>query len=350
MTPLNPIAPGEVSGPYAATLVRAARQAGIPLAALAQAVDRPPERLMSLPERLPTRDYLALMAAGARVDSCFGLRVGQAVEPGSFPVLGYTLMSCRNTAEVMEQVLRFEGLNHDLGQSSLHVENDWCQYEWRPNPCYLPDPAHPLYRHVVDSVMAGLHTFVPWLLARRVPLHRVELACAQPPEAGAHKALFGVPVVFGADTNRLVCSAEILSWPVRSTDPALFETLQAQARRLLEAQREQHDQDVVARLREALLAGLQAGDVRAESIARRMNLSVRSLQRRLGERGTRYQAVLDALRRELAETHLSRSRHSISDIAWLLGYREQSSFNHAFREWTGLTPTQFRRGETHCGD
>ena len=72
-------------------------------------------------------------------------------------------------------------------------------------------------------------------------------------------------------------------------------------------------------------------------------MSVRTLSRALAAAGTSYRQVLDGLRRELALRHLARNTISISEIAFLLGFVELSSFDRAFKRWTGVTPADFRK-------
>jgi AraC-like DNA-binding protein len=78
-------------------------------------------------------------------------------------------------------------------------------------------------------------------------------------------------------------------------------------------------------------------------------MSTRSLERRLNEEGTNYTAVLGELRRELAMQYLDDETLSIGQIAWLLGYSEVSSFNHAFMRWTSRSPMIVRAGLKKSG-
>jgi AraC-like DNA-binding protein len=78
-------------------------------------------------------------------------------------------------------------------------------------------------------------------------------------------------------------------------------------------------------------------------VARRLGTSARTLQRRLREEGTSFAAELDAVRRERAEAFLRAPDVSIAEVSWLLGFAEQSAFTRAFRRWTGVAPTEWRR-------
>ena len=72
-------------------------------------------------------------------------------------------------------------------------------------------------------------------------------------------------------------------------------------------------------------------------------MSVRTLQRKLKESGQGYQALLDEVRKHLSELYLAEGKLSMSEVAFLIGYQEQSSFNHAFKGWNGMSPTIYKR-------
>ena len=74
-------------------------------------------------------------------------------------------------------------------------------------------------------------------------------------------------------------------------------------------------------------------------------MSSRTLSRKLAEEGTSFAEILDQLRAALAKRYLHDETLPVSEIAWLLGYREVSSLTHAFQRWTGTTPRRFRSGQ-----
>jgi len=71
-------------------------------------------------------------------------------------------------------------------------------------------------------------------------------------------------------------------------------------------------------------------------------MSPRTLSRKLHDQHASYAEILDRFRAALARRYLAERELPVSEIAWLLGYQELSSFTHAFKRWTGLTPRQFR--------
>ena len=77
-------------------------------------------------------------------------------------------------------------------------------------------------------------------------------------------------------------------------------------------------------------------------IARRLGMSERTLHRRLAEDGETFASITHRARREAAETLLADDRHTIAEVAFLTGFSDQSSFQRAFKGWTGETPRTFR--------
>ena len=71
--------------------------------------------------------------------------------------------------------------------------------------------------------------------------------------------------------------------------------------------------------------------------------SERSLQRHLAEEGSSYQQLLNDTRRQLAERYLQDGQLPATEIALLLGYSEPSVFFRAFRQWSGMTPGEYRQ-------
>jgi AraC-like DNA-binding protein len=102
------------------------------------------------------------------------------------------------------------------------------------------------------------------------------------------------------------------------------------------------DRLMVLKLRDVLRAHcteLHAG----ESVARALNVSLRTLHRRLLEEGTSLQKVKNAVRRDLAIERLVRTSRSIKQIARDVGFHNEKSFMRAFKQWTGESPVEYRR-------
>lgn len=331
-------AAGVVAGPYLQPLLKAAAARGVDTGALAVAAGLPAGTLATLPETLPVEAYVRLLDAGARLadDPHFGLHVGECVELGAYNVYGLILLSCRDFGQALQQTLRFEGLAHDLGRSALRLDGGMAEYRW---DCAVPGAG----RHLAESVFAGIQVTGGWLAGRPLPQAEIAFTHAMPEDCTEHRRLFGEKISFGAPANTARFDASLLSWPVRNADVGLYPVLQQHAEQLLkEKLRAQGDTGIVEQLRDVIVRNLAQDRVRLAMIAEEMNITQRTLQRKLNEAGVTFQQVLDQTRHELALDYLKRERLSLAEIAFLLGYQEQSSFCHAFKEWTGLNPGAYR--------
>ncbi len=79
------------------------------------------------------------------------------------------------------------------------------------------------------------------------------------------------------------------------------------------------------------------------TLAKHLDISIRTLQRRLRKEGVTHLELLERVRREKAEGYLRDTHMSVKEISVLLGFSDQSSFCRAFKRWTGSTPSRFRR-------
>jgi len=328
--------PQRVTGSYLQPLLDAAAARGVAPADLARAAGLAPERLAPLPDSLSAPDYIRLLDAGADLagDPHFGLHVGECVKLGTYSVYGLVLLACRDIGQALEQTMRYEALAHDLGRSQVTVSGATARYEWIS---HYPTAS----RHLVESVFAGIQTFGRWLAGGVLPVAQVSFAHAGDAGMDEYERVFGSRPVFDAPANCGEFDAALLALPVPNADISLYPVLQQHAERLL-GQREPGAPAIVAQVRAAIIRNLAHDRVRLASIAQELDLSPRTLQRKLSEAGASFQGVLDGARYALAQDYLRQPGLSLADIAFLLGYQEQSAFTHAFKEWSGTNPGAWR--------
>lgn len=329
-----------VVGAYLQTLLDTVEASGASLTELATAAGLPLAAISPTPEMLAVPDYLRLLNAGETLlcDPYFGLHVGERMKLATYAVYGMIVLSCRTFGEAVAQVMRYEVLAHDLGRSDIRFDGDEAEYVWR-SPWLRETPC----RHLAESITAGIKIFVDWMAGRQVPVIEIGFAHPAPADLSEYERIFQCPVKFGTAENYARFKAEILGWSVANAEPSLFPVLVQHAEQLLQA-REQANQLplIVVEVKEAIIRNLGQDRARLNWIADELDITVRTLQRKLKDAHTSFQAVLDTTRRELAEHYLGTTTLTLTDIAFLLGYQEQSSFNHAFKEWTGTNPGAWR--------
>lgn len=329
---------GRVAGAYVQPLLELAVERGVGLPTLAVAAGLPEDALSHMPESLAAADYVRLLDAGAALarHPHFGLHVGERVKLGTYSVYGLILLSCRDLGQAFAQTLRYESLAHDLGRSELGVRDGTAVYQWHS---HFPHAS----RHLAESVFAGVRVFGNWLAGTALPPAAVSFSHAAPTDCSEHQRIFGSDVVFGAASNCARFDAALLALPVPNADVGLYPVLQQHAEQLLQKKlRVQGEVVIASQVRAGIANHLAQDRASLTRIAQDLNLSPRTLQRKLSAANTSFQQVLDQTRQELAQGYLLRPDLSLADIAFLLGYQDQSAFNHAFREWTGDSPGSYR--------
>jgi AraC-like DNA-binding protein len=338
---LPPLTRARVVGAYAQTAVDTARELGADLQRLGSDCGLP-ALPRGLPDSVTVPQYIGLLDAAARqLDApLFGLQVGQRMRLSTFASYGLVLCTCTDFRAVAAQTLRFECLAHDLGRSELVEQDGIAHYRWHSPWLTLPGA-----RHLSESVMAGIRGFANWLASGELPVLAVAFTHPALPDVTAddYVQLFGAPVRFGADVTQASFPAEVLDTRVSNADTSLFDALARTAeQRLAARQHEAQDAPIVAAVRERIRAQLMHGRAQLPQIAQALGLSARTLQRRLGAQDSSFTGLLDTTRRELAEQYLRDPRLSLTEIAFLLGFGQQSDFNHAFRSWFDTAPAAWR--------
>ncbi|MES2041290.1 MAG: AraC family transcriptional regulator [Pseudomonadota bacterium] len=329
---------GRVAAAYLQPLLELANERGLNLRALAMMAGMAENALSKLQESIAAADYIRLLDAGAELskDQHFGLHVGERVKLGTYNVYGMILMSCRDFEQAFQQTMRYEGLAHDLGRSALIGDDVVTEYQWHS---HYPQAS----RHLAESVFAGIRVFGNWFAGTTLPDAPVYFRHAAPDDLQEHHRLFGKEVHFDATLNCARFPTALLSWPVPNADVSMYPVLQHHAEQLLrQKQQAQQDGGIIAQVRAAISNTLAQDQARLPLIAQELLLSQRTLQRKLSEAGISFQQILDQTRKDTAIDYLLQTGFSLADIAFLLGYQEQSAFNHAFKEWTGISPGAYR--------
>ncbi len=263
-----------------------------------------------------------------------GLQVGSIVRPAHLGVLGYVTTHCANLGEAMQRLERFERLIYEVNPAEITLECDQLVLAWsqeRGRPGQLVD----------ETAIAVLVTFARQLVEGEITLREVTFINPEPADTRPYADFFGCPVRFAQATTRVALPAQCLTMPLRAPDPSLRALLDQQAETLL-ARLPQEDAFEQS-LRRAMMQAVTDGEPTLAQIALALHRSPRTLQRQLAERQASFQEYLDDTRRRMAENYLRDERLTLTEIAHLLGYAEQSALNRAFKRWTGETPRRFRK-------
>jgi AraC-like DNA-binding protein len=268
-------------------------------------------------------------------DPIFGVKAGKHSRLLDHPGFALLLMTCANGRKAFEQYFRFEALSHDSYRSELLVEGDVARMRFRSPWFRRPDA-----RQLIYSLPSGLRSQGEMLLGQKLSITKFNTSLA-PPADGVTAALedaLETEIEWNAGVDEVVFPAAFLDIPIPSADPAVFAMLQQVALARLDGRDHAEAAPVVRLVGEAIADAIPSGQHRLEQIAGKLKQSPRTLQRKLAAASTSFSNVLDEVRRKRAEIFLREGKLSMIEIALMLGFEEQSSFNHAFRRWFGVSP------------
>jgi AraC-like DNA-binding protein len=320
------------------TIAMGAAARGLPPEELCARFGIDPALLADVDARVPVSDVVALWNAvpGLVGDEDFGLHLAELAAAAPQGLGGQLIAASPTLGEGLRRILRFERVFHDVRTSELVLEGD--------EAAIVHDTRGglPLPRHAAEFGWAWVVLVARRVTGAAMAPRRVAFGHPAPRDAGEHLRVLGVRPAFGAEVPRLVLARADLDRASTEADAALAEILDSHARTLLA--RLPTAPELVAQVRAAALQALAKGGLSVAAVAHELGIAPRTLQRRLAdEHGTSFQAVADELRAHLARQWLGEPSRAVAEVAFTLGFADQSAFHRAFVRWTGMTPGQFRR-------
>jgi len=326
-----------VLGTWALTVVRALDARAIDGRALAVRAGIDPAALDDPNARHPIAATTQLwrLAVETTGDPCFGLWASRFVTQTTFHALGFAVFASATLRDAFERFVRYGRLVSDAAEVQLRRAGDREQFR-----LVLPKgPGRPADESI-DAILALVSRTARLLSGGTVGPIAVRLERREPSPSTPFRDVFRVPVEFGRRESVLEFARADFDRPLPAGNAELArQNDEVAARHLARIERER----VASWLRSWLVDQLSAGEPSAEAAARALGMSPRNLQRRLREEGTTYREALNVTRRELARGYLEEGRNSVTEIAFLLGFRDTSSFSRAFRRWTGRSPRAYCR-------
>jgi AraC-like DNA-binding protein len=285
-------------------------------------------------ETLSSEKYFDLWRAieAEADDPTVSLRLGSSVTMESFDPPIFAAMCSPDLNTALQRLARHKRL---CAPMVMHVEvrqtETTLELEWLDESLEPP-----------TSLIAAELVFFVQLprMATRTRVEPLDIRSPRPLEAQpAYDEFFGVPVQTGG-RPRITYRAKDAAQPFLTANERMWEFFEPQLRQRLSELDE--TATTAERVRGALLELLPGGGASVTTVASRLAVSTRTLQRRLKDEGVSFQSVVNSTREELARHYLKSPGISGAEISYLLGYEDPNSFFRAFSSWTGETPEQAR--------
>lgn len=269
-------------------------------------------------------------------DPQLAIHAAEQVEIGDYKCIDYLVINAGTVAQSLENYCRYMLLVNTWIAWDIIKGKDTVTLQMLPAAGAIP----PLSYEFVFSMYTRrmrLLTDDNWAPAL------IKFPFPSPPDPRVHLDFFKSQIQYDAAVAEFIVSMEC--WNKKLTaggDEQLLKVLDEHAKMLL-SQRPLPD-DFVGKVKQEIVRDLHGGEASRDTIAARLGLSPRTMQRRLDENGISFAGLLDEVRAELAKNKLQGSDLSLTEIGFLLGFSEQSSFNRAFKRWVGQTPREYRLG------
>lgn len=328
---------GDLSVGYLYSLQAALRHQGHDADALLRRYRVPPDMLARPLARISIPRFMRLGHAAIQLSGRkdIGLLMGQHSQPSHLGLPGLTAQCAPNLGQAFDVLVRFERLTSQnyRGHSSFHPP---------ATRFYSISPYNSFNLFVVDSALASRRQLAMQLTGGAARLREVHIEFPAPDYADRYESLFGCPVLFEQEHNQLIWEAGSLDLPLIQSAPGTHAQLvELCEQQLQDLTRHRHLRE---RVEEILSPRLHSQLPELDEVAARLGMAGWTLRRRLkAEAGTRFQDIIDDMRRDLALSYMRDTETALGEIAFLLGFSSPAAFQRAFKRWTGVAPGQYRR-------
>ena len=279
-------------------------------------------------------------AAATLGDASYGLRLGAAQEARDGGLLGFVLLNSPTLMDALGNLQRYFRIVGDGEDVELEKAGPHVVLRFRESETALRGR-----RHNSEYIAAILVRACRDMTRKHISPLRAEFMHSRPNTTVAYADYLGCPVRFNTGWDALIFAPDTMALPVIGADDKLLAVLKRACQRIVGPRPKQAD--LVHDVRVLVTDGLTKGAIQVDAIAHHLNMSSKTLERRLGERGQTFSALLNEIRSGLAKSYLADTDFRLEQVAYLTGYSEPAALVRAFKRWTGQTPIQYRGLQAH---
>jgi AraC-like DNA-binding protein len=297
---------------------------------------RDPSALVSPDIDLDEDDFYELCGKALMIadDPAFALTFGTSLHLGSHGLLGNALMSCRTLRQAAEFLVQHNPVRAAQASVRFAFDQEGAVLSMTPGFEVAGAP-----NFLIESFFAAVVTGIGELVGGELAGCRIEFTFEPSMPEETYVRYLQMPVAFGRPANRLIGPREAVDMPLVAADNSVADMYVRQCGKMLRER--DRPESCASEVRRVLLSN--RGQVPNEyEIARRLNMSGRTLRRRLMCENTSFRDILDGVRNDFACAYLVETRLSIAEVGTILGFEDAANFRRAFRRWNGCSPQDFR--------
>jgi len=318
-------------------LIGSCERLGIDTEAMLRAAGIARETLEDPDARLKNHEVGALWAKAYELsrDPVLSLHVAEACPVGAYKVIDYMGTSARTVGDAFRCSARYFPIINTAVRLAIDEAGDPVTFD-----VVGERGGAPVSRPYAEYCLAVFVLHVREGTGVPFGVRLVTFTHPAPPDVREHERIFRGPVRFGAEHNRLVLDRAAWDAPTTGAHSGMLSVLIEHADLLLA--RLPRGPDLVERTRRAIGEHLRGREPTLEGVAHGLGMSERTLQRHLRDLGYTFNGLADEVRAATAHLYLGQPDMALAEVAYLLGFADQSAFHRAFKRWTGVTPKQAR--------
>jgi AraC-like DNA-binding protein len=273
-------------------------------------------------------------------DPLFGFNAGRYIRPTHLGTMGFLVMCCETSADFLQLFVQYGQLMGNGFQVHYEINEDAISLGVNLHE------SKPIYsHHVVEFNFTAWLTLFRWLAGSDVWPLSLELDYEATTDYSVMRDYVGCEIRFSQPAIKISLPKHYMQRLLMHGDTSMRQTIEIEVRRRLQVlqTRQQCLDPKLCIIRQLIADNLFEEPLELNKVAQAINEPVRSLQRYLFNQKTTYKQLLDEVRQEMAKQHMLNHELSLVDVALVLGFSEQSTFQRAFKRWFGMSPGQFRK-------
>lgn len=272
-------------------------------------------------------------------DPLFGLHIGESLNLSAAGLISQITQTSPTVRKALEYCCEFANLGCRALPLQLEDQGEVFRLSFIPDRLWL-EQSKDVVKHTIDGTLAFTVREYHTLSRQAHHPKEIHLSLADPAQRAAYEKAFRCPVVFNQAETSLFLPASQVNQPVVTSDYNLLRVLVAHAQEKLQSL--EKEAGFSAQVKRTVLHLVMPGFPSIEQVAANLNLSVRSLQRKLKDENRTFKEIVESIRQEMAINYLQKPELSVGEVAYLLNYSDASAFVRSFKRWTGHTPQVYR--------
>ncbi len=250
---------------------------------------------------------------------------------------GYAIISSPTWKHAMQFIISFWELNGALVNLIYREEDSTCTLDILPA---FPMGQERLLRYAVEEWLNLASNSFEFTTGIHSVEKSISLTYPEPDYSSLYQDIFQCPIHFNCQTNQLKLPIEVMNAPILTANPQIEEFCIQQCESMLNSL--DRSDALIESIRQMLI--VTPGQFPSfDDVAAKLEISQRTLSRRLQDRSTTYKTIVNEIKSALATEYLKRSNLSIEQIANLVGFSEPTSFRRFFKKQTGNSASDIRK-------